>query len=392
MSAAATAQAIPEATAGPSPQAQQAQQDEQQGEQQGEQQDEQQGEQQDKQQDEQQGEQQDEQQYPAGGGQFAMKVLKKRFIVDEGNVTRALAEREIMSLMYHPFIVRLHWTFQSPQHLFLVMTYVGGGELYELMERHLSLNGKPMPVPWARFYAAELALALEHLHSHGILYRDLKPENVLLGLDGHVCLTDFGLAMAVDEEEGAGEIAGTPYYISPDSLGEEPPDEGVDWWSFGIILYEMLFGAVPFGAGIENDVDAIFRAISAEPLRFPRLASSRQKSVVNKLLARDRAKRMCAAPRGFAQLETHPFFAQIDFGKLLHRQLPPPYLPPRKSGEAAGRCTFLQERRRTSVMDEGDIVGEAMAKDLSRRFSAVGTNESAVAAAKAAAPGGLDTQ
>ena len=97
--------------------------------------------------------------------------------------------------------MRLHWTFQSPQHLFLVMTYVGGGELYELMERHLSLNGKPMPVPWARFYAAELALALEHLHSHGILYRDLKPENVLLGLDGHVCLTDFGLAMALDEEE-----------------------------------------------------------------------------------------------------------------------------------------------------------------------------------------------
>ena len=262
------------------------------------------------------------------------------------------------------------------------MTYVGGGELYELMERHVELNNRPMPVSWARFYAAEIALALEHLHSHGILYRDLKPENVLITLDGHVCLTDFGLAMNREEKEGSSEVAGTPFYIAPDNLRDEAPDEGVDWWSFGVILYEMLFAAVPFGA-VLSDVDAVFRAIVGEPLRFPRLASSQQKGVLRKLLTRDRTKRLCAAPRGFAELEREPFFAHINFNELLHRKVPPPYCPPQNVGKHPGRCSFLQQQlRRSSVMDEGDVAGEAIVKDLSRRFSV--TNEDAIAAAAAA--------
>merc|ERR1712094_78685 len=113
------------------------------------------------------------------------------------------------------------------------MTYVGGGELYSLMEQFQNFRHQGIPEVWGRFYGVEIALALSHLHKNGVLYRDLKPENVLIAFDGHVCLTDFGLAMDRLEEEGANEIAGTPCYIAPDVLGDDGPAEAVDWWSFG---------------------------------------------------------------------------------------------------------------------------------------------------------------
>jgi serine/threonine protein kinase len=258
--------------------------------------------------------------------QFALKVLKKSFIVDSGNVTRALAEKELLQSLRHPFIVRLYHAFMSDMHLFLCMTYVGGGELYSLMEQFQNFRHQGIPEAWGRFYGTEIALALDHLHKNGVLYRDLKPENVLIALDGHVCLTDFGLAMDRLEEEGANEIAGTPCYIAPDVLGDEGPNEAVDWWSFGIILYELLFGTTPFGVGMAT-VEAIFDDIQQGELKFPDHAKPDLIDVLSRLLDRDRATRLCMGKKGFIEMEEHPWFALLNFDEVLHKRVKPPYQP-----------------------------------------------------------------
>ena len=299
---------------------------------------------------------------------YAMKVLNKKFIVESENVTRAVAEHDILSMIHHPFLVELHFAFQSEEHLFLVLNYVGGGELYELMESFHDFKKKGVPEDWARFYAAEIALALAHLHKHHIIYRDLKPENVMLGLDGHVCITDFGLAMDEDEEEGKTEIAGTPCYIPPDVLLDEgEPEEASDWWSFGIILYELLCGAPPFGAG-RTTIEEIFHDIQFQQLKFPKGTPKNAQQFISKLLVRDPNKRLGSQHRNkdaLLEIEQQSFFKvseagslkppplaaaahhpppptqicllahpmqKMDFEKLLKKQVTPPYIPTEMKG------------------------------------------------------------
>lgn len=258
--------------------------------------------------------------------QFAMKVLNKSFIIESGNVTRAIAEKDILQYIRHPFIVRLYYAFQTPEHLFLCMTYVGGGELYTLMETYVQFRQGGIPEKWAKFYAVEIALALHHLHLHGVLYRDLKPENIMLGLDGHVCITDFGLAMEYDEEEGMNEIAGTPCYICPDVLGDDPPTAGCDWWSYGVIVYELLFGKTPFGQGMMT-VETVFHDIQHGNLSFPPETPDNTASFLNGILNRDTEARLGMGEAGFSGIEQHPFFSEYNFSEMLRKEVTAPYIP-----------------------------------------------------------------
>jgi serine/threonine protein kinase len=174
---------------------------------------------------------------------FAMKVMRKDAIIQKNQVTHTKDEKSILQKIIHPFIVRLHYAFQTPDKLYMILDYVNGGELFY----HLKKEGK-FDVERVRFYSAEIASAIGHLHSLGIVYRDLKPENILLDRIGHICITDFGLSkeISLDSKDGTKTFCGTPEYLAPEVLRGLGHGHAVDWWSLGTLIYEMLTGLPPF--------------------------------------------------------------------------------------------------------------------------------------------------
>ncbi|KAJ1631081.1 kinase-like domain-containing protein, partial [Pavlovales sp. CCMP2436] len=196
--------------------------------------------------------------YVYNGQIYAMKVIAKTNLVLRGqtSIAQAIAESEILQTVRHPYIVSLHFAFQDQEHLYLVMDYAGGGDLFALIEAKRTL-----PENWIKMYAAEVVMAIEHCHSQAIVYRDLKPENIMVGLDGHLMLTDFGLAKRLrggtdprtgnqdDARRGSnttGTICGTPSYLAPEILKGEKYGFAVDWWTVGCLIYEMATGETPF--------------------------------------------------------------------------------------------------------------------------------------------------
>jgi serine/threonine protein kinase len=173
------------------------------------------------------------------GGMYAMKVLRKSHLLRRRQIERTKTERRVLGRLDHVFIMKLHYAFQSQEKLYLVLDYCPGGELFFHLSRY-----RRFPERVARFYAAELTTAIGHLHSVGIIYRDLKPENVLLDADGHVKLGDFGLAKdGIDSPtKGATSMCGTPEYMAPEVLCQKGHGFTVDWWGLGMLTYEVSEG------------------------------------------------------------------------------------------------------------------------------------------------------
>jgi len=174
---------------------------------------------------------------------YAMKCLHKDLIIRTKQVDNTKAERDIMKKISHPFIVKLHYAFQTPEKLYFVTDFLNGGELFY----HIC-NETRFPEDRARFYAAEILLALDHLHENGIIYRDLKPENVILDSEGHIRLTDFGLSKLgiKGKNSQTNTFCGTPEYLAPEIIKGNGHSCAVDFWSFGILVYEMISGINPF--------------------------------------------------------------------------------------------------------------------------------------------------
>lgn len=235
------------------------------------------------------------------GTRYAMKVLKKSKLRRVKQVERTQTERRVLEVCkHHPFIMSMFSAFQTEEKLYIVLEYCSGGELFF----HLSRFRK-FPEHVARFYAAELALALEFLHRNGVIYRDMKPENVLLDSDGHVKLGDFGLAKdnIWDPCQGARSICGTPEYMAPEVLNKVGHGHSVDWWGLGMILYEMLTGLPPW---YTKDRQKLFQRLRYSPLRIPPTMSVECASVVSAFLCRDPAERLGA--NGVEAIKAHPFF------------------------------------------------------------------------------------
>jgi serine/threonine protein kinase len=163
----------------------------------------------------------------------------------------------------HPFLVQLHYSFQSPDKLYFIMDYVNGGELFF----HLQKDRK-FSIDRVRFYGAEIAAGIEHLHSQGVIYRDLKPENLLLSAEGHIVMTDFGLSKEglLSSDDRTATFCGTPEYLAPEILEAKGYGKAVDWWSYGTLLYEMLTGLPPF---YSEDVQQMYNKIMTASLQFP---------------------------------------------------------------------------------------------------------------------------
>ncbi|ORX86935.1 kinase-like protein [Basidiobolus meristosporus CBS 931.73] len=249
---------------------------------------------------------------------YAMKILNKSKIVSRDEVTHTLAERTVLGQIDHPFIVPLKFSFQSPGKLYLILAFVNGGELF----LHLQREGR-FDETRSRFYAAELLCALDRLHSYNVIYRDLKPENILLDYNGHIALCDFGLCkLNMNQDETTNTFCGTPEYLAPELLYGQGYTKTVDWWTFGVLLYEMLTGLPPF---YDENTHEMYRKIIEDELRYPDHVSAHARSLLNGLLERDPAKRL--GNKGADEIKSHPFFAEIDWAKLLAKRYQPPFKP-----------------------------------------------------------------
>jgi serum/glucocorticoid-regulated kinase 2 len=256
---------------------------------------------------------------------YAMKILKKQAIIARNQVEHTKAERKILQALQHPFLMTLRYAFQSKEKLYFVLDYYQGGELFF----HLK-NNRRFPEDVARIYVAEIACALGHLHSLQVIYRDLKPENILLDDNGHVCLTDFGLSKDVEPSDKAHTFCGTPEYLAPEIVTGAGHDKAVDWWSLGILLYELTVGIPPF---YSQNVNEMYNKIQHGVLRFPPFLSEACKSLIVQLLNRDPKKRL-GSKDDVNDLKAHAFFKPLSWEKLLKKEIDVPYKPKVKAGGA----------------------------------------------------------
>lgn len=254
------------------------------------------------------------------GKLYAMKVLKKaRLVCNEKDKAHTVSERNILEMLRHPFLVRLHYAFQNHSNLYIVLEYCPGGELFNYLEREGALLENA-----ACFYAAEIVLAIGHLHSLGIIYRDLKSENVLLDRQGHVKLTDFGLS-----KEGVcttNTFCGTIEYMAPEIIKYEGHGKAVDWWSLGTLLFDMLSGGPPFSQ--EESREATTHKILTAPLKFPPSFSPEVTSLIKGLLKRDPRERL-GSKDDVEEVKRHKFFRrhEINWSDVYNRRLKPPFKP-----------------------------------------------------------------
>lgn len=251
---------------------------------------------------------------------YALKTIRKAHIISRSEVAHTLAERSVLSQINNPFIVPLKFTFQSPEKLYLVLAFVNGGELFHHLQKEQRFD-----INRSRFYTAELLCALECLHGFNVIYRDLKPENILLDYSGHIALCDFGLCkMEMKDEDRTNTFCGTPEYLAPELLLGQGYTKTVDWWTLGVLLFEMLTGLPPFYDENTNDM---YRKILSEPLHFPSqdIVPPSAKDLLTKLLNRKPDQRLGA--NGASEIKAHPFFHSIDWRKLLQRKYDPTFKP-----------------------------------------------------------------
>lgn len=261
--------------------------------------------------------------YKAGNPEvdiYALKILKKMAIIRLKQVDHINSEKEILWQLEHPFIVQLYGTFHDSRYLYLVLEYVVGGEFFTHLRKAGRFDNEP-----SRFYAAGITLIFEYCHSKNIIYRDLKPENILLASDGYLKLTDFGFAKVIEYRTYT--LCGTPEYIAPEVLLNKGHGKPVDWWTLGILVYEMIVGYPPF---VDEDPMGIYQKILSGKIVFPKFFDKNGKVLVKKLLTADLGKRYGNLKNGVEDIKKAKWFEAappLNFEKMLGREMVAPYKP-----------------------------------------------------------------
>ena len=251
---------------------------------------------------------------------FAMKSLKKDILIEEEQIESTLLEKEILQNIDHQFLCKLIFYFQTEDRIFFVMPFFSGGELFQHLKKF-----KRFSEEMVRFYGAQIAIALQYLHDKKIIYRDLKPENILLDEKGYLCLVDFGMAKKLEYNKKALSFCGTPEYLAPEIIKGEGYDENIDWWSLGIILYEMICGVPPF---YDDNLNKIYDLIQNTEVSFPHniYLSDDIKDIIFNLLKKDVKERL-GYSSGIVEIKNHSFFKGINFQDIENKKIEAPFIP-----------------------------------------------------------------
>ncbi|XP_037587191.1 ribosomal protein S6 kinase alpha-2 isoform X7 [Cebus imitator] len=293
-----------------------------------------------------------------------MKVLKKATLKVRDRV-RSKMERDILAEVNHPFIVKLHYAFQTEGKLYLILDFLRGGDLFTRLSKEVMFTEEDV-----KFYLAELALALDHLHSLGIIYRDLKPENILLDEEGHIKITDFGLSKeAIDHDKRAYSFCGTIEYMAPEVVNRRGHTQSADWWSFGVLMFEMLTGSLPFQGKDRKETMAL---ILKAKLGMPQFLSGEAQSLLRALFKRNPCNRLGAGIDGVEEIKRHPFFVTIDWNKLYRKEIKPPFKP--AVGRPEDTFHFDPEFTARTPTDSPGVPPSANAHHLFRGFSFVASS------------------
>ncbi|GAA6062483.1 hypothetical protein JCM10212_001856, partial [Sporobolomyces blumeae] len=292
---------------------------------------------------------------------YAIKVLKKEFIIENDEVESTKSEKRVFlaaARERHPFLLGLHSCFQTETRIYFVMEYVSGGDLMLHIQREQFTPRR------AKFYAAEVLLALEYFHKMGIVYRDLKLDNILLTLDGHVKVADYGLCK---EDMWFGKttstFCGTPEFMAPEIILEQRYGRAVDWWAFGVLIYEMLLGQSPFRG---DDEDEIFDAILEDEPLYPIHMPKDSVSILQKLLTKDPSRRLGASEADAAEIKSHLFFKDTNWDDVFHKRIPAPFFPAISSATdtsnfdsefTSEQPTLTPVHSTLSAQDQGEFVG-----------------------------------
>ncbi|KAJ1935763.1 Serine/threonine kinase, partial [Kickxella alabastrina] len=254
---------------------------------------------------------------------YAIKVLKKEFIVENDEFESTRSEKRVLLIANkerHPFLIGLHSCLQTSNHIFFVMEYISGGDLMMHVQK-LGTFGERR----AKFFACEILLGLAYFHKAGIIYRDLKLDNILLDKEGHVKIADYGLCK---ENMGYGQttitFCGTPEFMAPEIVLEQRYGRAVDWWAFGVLIYEMILGTSPFHGEDENE---IFESILEDEILYPVRMSRDSVFICQALLEKDPSKRLGSSPNDAEDIMRHSFFAGVNWDDVLNKKIPPPYVP-----------------------------------------------------------------
>ena len=251
----------------------------------------------------------------------AMKIMKKVEILKSKQADHIANEIKILSMIDHPFVIKFDGFTQDDKYLYLALELINGGELFT----YLRGVGR-FPVDQARVYIAQIVSIFEYLHSKNIIYRDLKPENILIHKSGYLKLTDFGFAKIVEGRTYT--LCGTPEYLAPEIILNKGHGKPVDWWTCGILLYEMIAGIDPFS---DDDPMMVYQKILKGKIKFPSGFDSNAKSLVKHLLESDLTKRYGNLKGGVKDIKGHRFFKELNWEKLINMELTPPYIPKVKS-------------------------------------------------------------